>query len=101
MLVGPAEIADRTEIDEADFEFLGRGSAKQACGGDKQNKNENDERQQALQNAKLYTRLPARESFRSISRKFWTAQASRGHVTFTAGVRLIWRRPRNERRESC
>ena len=37
---------------------------------DKQNKNENDERQQALQNAKLYTRLPARESFRSISRKF-------------------------------
>ena len=59
---------------------------------DKQNKNENDERQQALQNAKLYTRLPARESFRSISRKFWTAQASRGHVTFTAGVRLIWRR---------
>ena len=31
MLVGPAEIADRAEIDEADFELVGGGSAEQAC----------------------------------------------------------------------
>src|SRR5258705_4361369 len=31
VLVGPAEIADRSEIDESDLEFVGGGSAEQAC----------------------------------------------------------------------
>ena len=33
VLVGPAEIADRAEIDETDLEFVGGGSAEQACSG--------------------------------------------------------------------
>jgi hypothetical protein len=33
MLVGPAEIADRTKIDEADLEFFGGAGAEHACSG--------------------------------------------------------------------
>jgi hypothetical protein len=33
VLVGPAEIADRAEIDESDLELVGGGSAEQACSG--------------------------------------------------------------------
>ncbi len=31
VLIGPTEVADRAEIDEADLELVGRGGAKQAC----------------------------------------------------------------------
>src|ERR1700682_2384222 len=33
MLVGPAEIANRAEIDKSDFELVGGGSAEHACSG--------------------------------------------------------------------
>ena len=43
VLVGPAEIADRSEIDESDLELVGGGSAGQACSGNEHRSGRRDE----------------------------------------------------------